>query len=172
MSAVRTPRALGRSVGLPAARPPARPVRPLGTARDSRRPASPGPPWRSPGRGSASSSCSSTPRRGARGGRPGRAAAGDSPAGRGRLRGRRAARGWARLAGAPGDAKAGRSPRPPARRPTPASPHRPSAPCMGGCWGSACGGAAAVSRGPGRTWVELRPPSDSDSPYPPVSSHL
>lgn len=78
MSAVRTPRALGRSVGLSAARP----APPLGTARDRQWPARPGPPWRSPGRGSASSSCSSTPRRGARGGRPGRVAARGSSGGR------------------------------------------------------------------------------------------
>lgn len=78
----------------------------------------PGPPWRSPGRGSASSSCSSTPpRRGERGpggrqwGRPGRSRR--SPAGRGRLPGPGAASGSGGRG--PGDAPRG------AERPGPAA---------------------------------------------------
>lgn len=127
MSEVRTPRALGRSVGLSAARP----APPLGTARDSRRPARPGPPWRSPGRGSASSSCSSTPRRGARGGRPGRAAARGSSGGRRAVGGP----GWRGTSGRGGRAGPGpvRLPaRPPASPPAipsqrlPTDPRRPA----------------------------------------------
>lgn len=124
MSEVRTPRALGRSVGLSAARP----APPLGTARDSRRPARPGPPWRSPGRGSASSSCSSTPRRGARGERSGRAAARGSSGGRRAVGGP----GWRGTSGRGG--RAGPGPvRLPARPPAipsqrlPTDPRRPAA---------------------------------------------
>lgn len=168
MSAVRTPRALGRSVGLSAARPAA----PLGTAPDSRRPARPRPPWRSPGRGSASSSYSSTPRRGARGGRPGRVGSGNSRelSCRPRPPPGPQSRGWAGVTEGARDAKAGPSPRPPARPPvrphavpagvSPPTLRAPQPACVGGCWRSACGRAVAVSRGPGRTWVELRPPSD------------
>lgn len=163
MSEVRTPRALGRSVGLSAARP----APPLGTARDSRRPARPGPPWRSPGRGSASSSCSSTPRRGARGGRSGRAAARGSSGGRRAVGGP----GWRGTSGRGGRAGPGPGP---VRLPSPASVSPPTlrAPqpaCVGGCWRSARGRTVVVSRGPARTRVELRPPLD---PVPTQESAL
>lgn len=177
MSAVRTPRALGRSVGLSAARPPG------AAARNCSGQSAACAPWasmaftrkrlreqqlqlyskeRCAGReagkgGSRGLSCRSRPPPGPQ------------------------SRGWARLAGDTRDAKAGPFPcspagppaRPHARRPQPASPHRPSAPCSRPAWEAggeaACGRAVAVSRGPGRTWVELRPPSD---PVPSQESGL
>lgn len=99
--------------------------------------------------------------RGAGGGRPGRAGPGGS---RGfSCRPRPAAEPRVGLAGRGTSGREGRAVPAPARTPArPPSPAGVSPPtlralqpaCVGGCWRSARGRAVAVSRGPGRTWVE------------------
>lgn len=162
MSAVRTPRALGRSVGLSAAGPPARRRRSglLGTVGGLRAPGLHGVHPEEAARAAAAALLQGEVR--GAGGRARRQpgallqAAADSWAAEPRVG--PASRG--------SSGREGRAVPAPTRRhavPAGVSPPTLRAPqpaCVGGCWRSACGWAVAVSRGPGRTWVALRPPSD------------
>lgn len=156
MSAVGTPRALGRSVGLSAAG--RRRSGPLGTVGGLRAPGLHGVHPEEAARAAAAVLLQGEVR-GAGAGRPGgRAALRRSPTGRGRLLGPgvESGPGWR----GPRDSKAGpararmgaSSPRPSHTHTyTHTGPCVPQPACVGSCWRTACDRRVAVTRGPGRT---------------------